>query len=76
MGLGGARSLVLVVSAATSGRAPLMLALHSVGVAAGCLAMATLVDLLRRGWGGKARWLDLISAAAAVAAGLRLAFVR
>jgi hypothetical protein len=76
MGLGGARSLVLVVPAASSGHAPVLLGLHAAGVAAGCLAAAWMVDLVRRGWGRRARWLDLVSAAAAIVAGVRLAFLR
>jgi hypothetical protein len=75
MGLGGARSLVLVVSAASSRHAPLLLGLHAAGVAAGCLSASWLIDLLRRGWGVRARWFDLVSAVAAVIAGVRLAFV-
>ncbi|MFM2152281.1 MAG: hypothetical protein RL199_716 [Pseudomonadota bacterium] len=76
MGLGGARSLVLVVSAAASERAPLLLGLHATGVAAGCFGAAWLVSRVRHAWGARARWLDLVSAGAAVVAGVRLAFVR
>ena len=76
MGLGGARSLVLVVSAASSERAPVLLGLHAAGVAAGCLGASFVVDLVRRGWGERARWFDLVSALVAIVAGVRLAFVR
>ena len=70
LGLGGARSLLVLLPAiAGPGQAIASIALYVVGIAAGCVTASLAIDVVRKAAAGATRWVNLAGGSAALVAG-------